>query len=228
MSTFGLKIYLSIDPSEPLALRQSAEDCLLKFGAIPVSSPTNPTQNQSLQSVLQDCRAFVHVAGSHSTSDPLNHYQPISYDQGGRTPTQREYEVALALQMEIYLFVCSPSFDSTPASPPTVVPPHILAPPHDPHRQRITSGDHSYREIHSTEELLIHLRPLAISTKNLHTSFHRHPLPTSLTLFLPLALLISSLLVAYRTLPTFPHLKKIPPLHIPSQPPPTPNSSSSE
>ncbi|MEI8107029.1 MAG: hypothetical protein WCI46_04365 [Verrucomicrobiota bacterium] len=228
MSTFGLKIYLSIDPSEPLSLRQSAEDCLLKFGAIPVSSPSITSQNQSLQSILQDCRAFVHVAVAHSTSDPLNHYQPISYDQGGRTPTQREYEVALELQMEIYLFVCSQPFDSTPATPPTVVPPHILAPPHDPHRQRIITGDHSYREIHSAEELLIHLRPLAISTKNLHTSFHRRPLPTSLTLFLPLALLISSLLVAYRTLPTFPHLKKISPLHTPVQPPPSLNPASSE
>ena len=222
MTPQGPHIYISADATELGFLRDAVEATLHKLGATPIVShrtvEPGKTLSETIRERLQDCCAVIHIAGQCAGPEEPRTRERQTFEDGRRSFTQFEYDLAVELRKELYVFVCPEDLVRAPADPATVTvpePPELRRLQHA-HLTRLMDGTRPYREIHSTAELLKILRPLGRSIRNRSRPIRRRIKP-GLLLLLGLVILISAASAVWWQVPR-PQPVKIHP-HRPGVPP---------
>lgn len=221
MTLQGPHIYVSADAAELGFMRDAVEATLRKLGASPIMShrtvEPGKTLSESIRERLQDCRAVIHIAGQCAGPEEPGTRGLQTFAEGRRSFAQFEYELAVELRKELYVFVCSRELMEAHADPanPVAEPPELQRLQHA-HLRRLMDGTRPYREIRSTNEVLKILRPLGRSIRNRSRPIRRRIKP-GLLLLLGLAILVSAASAVWWKVPRPQPVKIVP--HRPGIPP---------
>ena len=222
MTPPGPPIYISADATELGFMRAAVEATLRDLGISPIVSehPVEPGQTLSaaIRQRLQDCRAVIHIAGQCAGPEEPGTLTRRTFAEGRRSFAQCEYDLAVELRKELYVFVCAEDLGRAhpaPGAAPVPEPPDLRLLQHA-HRTRLMDGTRPYREIHSTDELLKILRPLGRSIRQRHRPHGRRIQP-GLILLLGLVILLCAVSAVWWKIPR-PQPVKIHP-HRPGLPP---------
>ena len=195
MALDGPHIYISADATELGFMRDAVEATLRKLGASPIVShrtvEPGKTLAETIHERLQDCRAVIHIAGQCAGPEEPTTRERQTFADGRRSFTQFEYDLAVELRKELYVFVCPEDLvraHADPVAAPVPEPPELRRLQHA-HLTRLMDGTRPYREIHSTDEVLKILRPLGRSIRNRNRP-HRRRIQPGLILLLSLAVLL--------------------------------------
>ncbi len=150
------EIFISATSTDLKSCRQIVRDALLTLGCMPVVQDHFPPAAGEVRTMLREriagCHAVIHLAGECYGFEP----QERGPNEGRRSYTQMEYDIARELKKPLYTFLCALDFPYDAHEPEDDERRRLQ----EQHRAALAAGDQLYQPIKDTAELNLRVREL--------------------------------------------------------------------